>query len=572
MIAKATRGSHLGQLVRYLFNEQPLEGHANEHVDPRVVAAEASVDVPAGRVLDRDEQRELVGLMGVSSDLYGMEIAGGHVYHVSFATRGGTDRDLSDAEWGQVAEAAVAALGFAGPGSGLGEGAPCAWVAVRHGKSAAGNDHMHLAVNLVREGGAAASVHQDRVKLSKLCAQLEARFGLSVVEGRAGKSGMPGLSKAETYKTVRTGAAEPERLGLARTVRAVALAARTEDEFVRRARGAGLAVAPYYDADGGTVRGYAVARAPVVAGEPAVFFAGGKLGRDLTLPALRRGWEQPPDGLVKATREWGPYRGGPSGRALRVTWDEAIGRWGPGRSAALPAGPETVVWAGEQWQQAGVRLGQVVRELGQIPAEDTAGWSAAAHDAAGLIAGMSVRLEPTPGPLARAAEVMARSAQGPIPAARPATSDQGAPAGGGSLRLVAAVMAQAQITNEAALGWRLMLAELLRLSQSIAAAHIARAEAQQAGRLADQARAALEEARAQLSAGARVAERVPALVAKFARAEHEGPDLDLDPDRAEEHEGPERRRRRAAALTPDEYAAVAARPQAGRDRRHGFDR
>lgn len=509
MIAKAGRGSHLGKLVAYLFNEQPVKGHANEHVNPRAIAAGAGGEVPLGRGLDQAEQRALTGLLEVSSDLYGTKISGGNVYHVSLATRGGTDRDLSDAEWGQVAAETVAALGFAGPGSGVGEGAPCAWVAVRHGKSAAGNDHLHLAVNLVREGGAAASVHQDRVKLSKLCARLEVRFGLSVIEGRASKTGMPGVSKAEAYKTVRTGVAEPERVGLARVVRAVALAAGSEDEFVRRSRAAGLAVAPYYDTEGGTVRGYAVARAPAVAGEPAVFFGGGKLGRDLTLPALRRGWEQQPDSLVKAAREWGPYRGGPSGRLLRMGWEQAAGQWGPGRRPAptVPAAepamepaapPETEVWESVEWQRAGIRLGQVVQELAQIPAADTARWAAVAHDAAGLLAGLSVRLEPTPGPLARAADVMARSAQGPTPAARPATAEQGGLAGAGSLRTVAAVMAQAQITNQAALGWQLMLASLLRLAQTINAAHLARDQAQQAGRLADQARSALDATRAQL--------------------------------------------------------------------------
>ena len=42
--------------------------------------------------------------------------------------------------------------------------ADCRWVAVRHGLSKAGNDHIHIAVNLVREDGAKASMHQLRHK------------------------------------------------------------------------------------------------------------------------------------------------------------------------------------------------------------------------------------------------------------------------------------------------------------------------------------------------------------------------------------------------------------------------
>jgi hypothetical protein len=49
-------------------------------------------------------------------------------------------------------------------------------------------------VKLLREDGKAASTRNDHKRLSALCADMERRYGLSVVEGRAKKAAMPGLS------------------------------------------------------------------------------------------------------------------------------------------------------------------------------------------------------------------------------------------------------------------------------------------------------------------------------------------------------------------------------------------
>jgi len=539
MIAKATRGSDMGRLVRYLLGEQAGAEAANAHVAPRVIAAEETVIVAVGRTLTRAEETDLTAQLKISSDLYGTQIGGGHVYHVSLATKAGTDRDLTDPEWAQIAAETVRQLGFVGPEA----AAPCAWVAVRHGHSAQGNDHMHLAVNLVREGGQAASIHRDRVKLSGLCADMERRFGLLVVEGRANKTGMSGLTRAEIHKTKRVGRYEPERTEVARTVRAVALASRSEDEFVRRARRAGLVLAPFHDQRSGQVTGYSAGCRPAGGNGQPVYFAGGRLGRDLTLPALRRGWGHPAGGR-KGAAEWGSNRGSGPGRYLHGGWPEASRRYGPARRPATSGGPETQRWAVNQWQEAGIRLGQVVRELAAVPANDQEAWQRAAHQAAGLMAGLAGRIEPAPGPLARAAEVMARSAQ-PAGSRRPAAA-QGE---GHTLRNVSAVMAQAQITDQAALGWRLMLTELLRLAQSIAQAHLARGEAQQAARLAADARAALEEARARIGTPAQVAQLIPALAAQI----EEQQDRDND--------GGRKKRKRPGGLQAEDYAALAARQQ-----------
>lgn len=551
MIAKVTRGADIAHLVRYLFSEASASDKTNEHVNPRVVAGDVSLGVERGVVLSRDDQAVLGRVLDAPAVLYGTPVAGGHVWHLSLSTKAGADRVMSDREWADVAFETVRRLGFAGS---VGV-APCRWVAVRHGMSGAGNDHMHMAVSLVREDGREASTGNDYRKLSGLCRDMEARYGLVVVEGRVKTGGMPGVSRAEQEKASRAGRADPERVEVARVVRAAATAARCEDEFVRRLRDAGLAAKPRYDRSGAhRVVGYSVAEAPSDGGV-AVFFSGTALGGDLRLPALRARWETSAEAAVRATVEWGRYRD-PGAASDETTvggyrvydWADAAGEWGSGRAPAATGGPERAVYGPGQWAEAGVRLGQAVRSLAEIPADDMAAWRAVAADTAGVLAAMSGRLEAVPGPIAKASDVLARSAQGRDKAAVPVRA-----AGlSGTLRTVAAVMAQTQITDEAALAWQLMLTELLRLAQSITGAHLARAEATQAGRLAGEARAALDQARADLGSARRVAELVPALVAAAEEAEQRGGVEDDPRARCPKPSG---------AMRPEDYAALAARKQ-----------
>jgi hypothetical protein len=59
-------------------------------------------------------------------------------------------------------------------------------------------------------------------------------------------------------------------------------------------------------------------------------------------------------------------------------------------------------------------------------------------------------------------------------------------------------MAQADLDEGTPAAWRLLFAELLRVAQAVHDAHLARSEAEQASRLAGEARLALEDARARL--------------------------------------------------------------------------
>jgi hypothetical protein len=158
VIAKITRGHDIRGLIRYLFSP----GKANEHRDQRVIAGSEVLTAPLGVDLDWTE----VGLLGRSLDLpradHAKVVTGGHVWHLSLSSRA-DDRHLTDEQWAEIATGAMDAMGFTETSG----NAPCRWVAVGHGRSNAGNDHIHIAVSLVRENGTVASTWQDRVKMSR---------------------------------------------------------------------------------------------------------------------------------------------------------------------------------------------------------------------------------------------------------------------------------------------------------------------------------------------------------------------------------------------------------------------
>ena len=291
------RGDDMPGLVRYLLGP----GREEEHVNPRVIAAEAGISVPLGVTPSSDDIRSLGFQMDLPRRIHGttvtraLVLADGtrirqpaHVWHLVLANPAG-DRLLADEEWGAIAEDSMRRMGFAGT-----EGvAPCPWAAIRHGLSANGNDHIHVAVSLVREDGRKANVHNDWVKIGAACAHYEQRYGLTVVEGRKGGA-RHDLSPAEARREVarRHSAAEAPREAsvkerLEQKVRAGAVAAGSEAEFVRRLRSEGLAVRPRFGTEGeDTVVGYSVA----FRGDRPIWHGGGTLSRDLSLPSLRSRW------------------------------------------------------------------------------------------------------------------------------------------------------------------------------------------------------------------------------------------------------------------------------------------
>src|ERR1019366_8704328 len=157
----------------------------------------------------------------------------------------------------------------------------------------------------------------DRKTLSRVCAEIEHTYGLSVVEGREGR-GLPGLSRAELERTAREQWDEPPRISLARLVREASVASKDEAEFVRRLRGSGALVRPRFETGGQhAVVGYSVALRTRV-GDTPIWFGGGKLAKDLTLPHLRQFWEVSKDDQRAVLAEWSAAKSVAPGReALR---------------------------------------------------------------------------------------------------------------------------------------------------------------------------------------------------------------------------------------------------------------
>ena len=205
-----------------------------------------------------------------------------HVWHCSLSLHP-DEPGRSDEEWGRIASEFVSEMGFEN----------CRWIALRHGLSPAGNDHIHVVVQLVDNDGKPANVHNDRPRAQERCRQLEERYGLRRVEGRQAKRGARATSYRQRYRAEREHherlieSPEPDREVLARAVRRLAAASASEGEFVRRLRAEGLVVRPRFAAGReDQVIGYSVALTPAD-GKPVVPHAGGRLAKDLTLPRLR---------------------------------------------------------------------------------------------------------------------------------------------------------------------------------------------------------------------------------------------------------------------------------------------
>jgi hypothetical protein len=160
-------------------------------------------------------------------------------------------------------------------------------VAVRHGA-----DHIHIVAMLARQDGGKPRLSNERYRVREACRVAEERYGLwRTAPGDRTAARRP--SRAETEKTRRRGLQEAPRATLRRTVGTAAAGASDEEEFFGRLTDAGVLVRKRYSArQPGEVTGYAVALPhDTASGGGPVWFGGGKLAADLTLPKLRVRWE-----------------------------------------------------------------------------------------------------------------------------------------------------------------------------------------------------------------------------------------------------------------------------------------
>lgn len=476
MIVRCYRGGKAVGLSVYLFGP----GRRNEHTNPHLLGGHEAITglAPDGEPT-RAQAAELGRALELPTKVFGTKVRqavkarneteqsqvttayrDAHVYHVALSLDP-SEAPLSDDKWTAIATELVGDMGFAGEGV---DGAQCRWMVVRHGLSSGGNDHVHLVVNLVREDGTKANLHNDFRKLQASAARLERAHGLRVIETREAKrASLSANHAAELGKVERGAATAPARDELRRRMHAVAVASHSEQEYLEGLKNARVLVRPRY-AKGSTskVVGYSVALPPTFSGgrrQDPVWYAPSKLDRTLGLGQLRM-------------------------------------RWGAGADSGADLGPQ---WRA-QWKEAAVTDRIDVRaapEIGTVAFArlnermSASEEQAAAADVAGILARASLIEEKgQPGPFARASEEFARIAQ-------PHTYDPIAPTPAAKARALMDAAYKARLLGrvtgaDRTSGWMALLRQTQRTAAAVARAHAARGYVQRAESARTAADAAFE--------------------------------------------------------------------------------
>jgi len=312
------RGGLVRGLLYYLFTEGMAgeKGLEAAHVDARVIAGwDDTADLvglqPPVCEGGRRDFRALVSrltepvlALGLDRDQLRKYKP---VYHLTVAaakeaTTGQLlDRRLYDEQWADVAREYLDRMGLAPRGDDSG----VRWVAVRHA-----DDHIHIVATLARQDGRRPRLFNDRYRSMEASRFLEVKYGLTATAA-TGRTGAPATSRAENRKHQastrrrhvegRPGPAAPDREVLRRQVRTAAAGARNLTEFMARLRADGLLVRERMsERNPGEVTGYAVALPDRYDnGGKQIFFGGGKLAPDLTLPQLLRRWQHPRAGATQ---------------------------------------------------------------------------------------------------------------------------------------------------------------------------------------------------------------------------------------------------------------------------------
>jgi hypothetical protein len=235
----------------------------------------------------RRDFRHLTGLLNAPLSAAGRCGENGTVWHCVLSAAP-ADPLLTDDEWNAIATDFMDLMGLARKDDPAG----VRWVAVRHGLSSGGIDHIHIAATLARQDGQLPSLHNDFLRARRACLEIEQRHGLTVT-APADRTARARPTRAETERAARTERTEPPRITLCRCVQAAAVA-NSEADFFARVRGTGALIRERLsETEPGRITGYAVALAGDVSrtGAP-IWYSGGKLAPDLTLPRLRRRWER----------------------------------------------------------------------------------------------------------------------------------------------------------------------------------------------------------------------------------------------------------------------------------------
>jgi hypothetical protein len=297
------RGRDVGGLLRYLFREGRAGEHglAADHTAPRLIGAWDS-DLarlePARTDSGRRDVRPLARTLEAPLRFANIDPATKPVYHLAIAAakdpRTGRllDRPLSDEQWADVAAEYLHQIGLARRG----DEQAVRWVAVRHA-----DDQIHVVATLARQDGRRVFPRNDHYRAREASLTVEARYDL-IGTSPAGRTGSRPPSRAETRKHEALAQARrsqgrpappaPDRLVLRQMVRAAAGSSTGWEDFAQRLHRQGVHLRPRMsERNPGQITGYAVALPDRYDTGQTVWFGGGKLAPDLTLPQLQRRWQ-----------------------------------------------------------------------------------------------------------------------------------------------------------------------------------------------------------------------------------------------------------------------------------------
>ena len=277
------RGKRVYGLLWYLYSP----GKKCVHSSPHLVSGwrhPAGLEPPLRDNGKRDFRR-LTELLEMPLAAVGDRAPAKPVWHCTVRAAPG-DPDLGDGAWMRIAGEIMHRTGLSRYGE---EGQGVRWVAVHHGEN-----HIHIVATLARQDGRRARLDNERWRIGEALRDIEKEYGLQVV-ARADRTAAKRPTRAEREKAARAGRAEPPRVTLQRQVAAAAAGTRSEAEFFAALKRRNVRVRLRYSTHNpGQVTGYAVGLdGDVTAGGDQIWYGGGKLAPDLSLPKLRCRWPEP---------------------------------------------------------------------------------------------------------------------------------------------------------------------------------------------------------------------------------------------------------------------------------------
>ncbi len=280
-------GKDVAGVLYYLFGK----GRRNEHVNPHLVGGwehPASLEPPvhlSGNGKEVRDFRRLVGLLEQPVAAIGKRAPKLYVWHCVLRAAP-EDADLGDGAWHDITARVMDRTGLSVLGR---EHQGVRWIAIHHG-----DNHVHIAATLARQDGRRASVNNLYWRIGEALRDIEREYGLRVLT--RDKTADKAPAQAEMAKAGPAGRSETARAKLRRIVQAAAAGARTDSDFFAAIEARGALARPRWSTTRlGEITGYSVTlpgdtTADGRGGQRLVWYGGGKLAPDLTLPRLRQRW------------------------------------------------------------------------------------------------------------------------------------------------------------------------------------------------------------------------------------------------------------------------------------------